>query len=183
MRVLCAVLLVFVALAGLGPAGPARATQPVSIKAFYGKWGGSAIGEGPDSIYIGLSNRDLNVTIGPRDDGFTITWTTVIHPGEDAADKEPRRKSKTVDFVATGTPGVFKATEQPDPMSGEDYVWARINRQTLTVYLLTIDEYGVYTLQSYARTLTGFAMELEFRSIRDNRNQRVARGKLVKMED
>lgn len=183
MRFICAAVLVVVSLVGLGPARPALAAQPVSIKAFFGTWAGSAIAEGPDSVYIGLSNRDLNVTIGPRGDGFTITWTTVIHPGEDAADQEVRRKTKTVDFAATGTAGVFKATNQADPMSGEDYAWARIDRQTLTVYLLTIDPFGVYNLQSYARTLTGFAMELEFRSIRDNRSLRVARGKLVKLEN
>ena len=170
-------------LAGLAPRHDAGAAAPLPIKAFYGKWVGKAVAETPESLYLGLTSRDLNVTIEPRDGGFKVAWTTVIHLGGESDKPKIRRKSNSVEFAATGKANVFKAKMSADPMSGQDYAWARIDYQTLTIYLLTIDAEGIYHLQSYARTLTGLGMDLVFSSIRDNQQRRTAKGKLIKLEN
>lgn len=170
-------------LAGLAAGQDAAAAAPLPIKAFYGKWVGNAVAETPESIYLGLTSRDLNVTIEPLDKGFKISWTTVIHLGGESDKPRIRRKAKSIAFAVTDKANVFKAAASSDPMSGQDYAWARIEYQTLTVYLLTIDAEGIYHLQSYARTLTGFGMDLVFESIRDNQRRRTAKGKLVKLEN
>lgn len=170
-------------LAGLAPNHDAGAREPLPIKAFYGKWVGNAVAEGPASLYVGLTSRDLDVVIEPRDGGFKVSWTTVIHLGGESDQPKVRRKSNSVEFAATDRAHVFKPKASVDPMSGQDYAWARIDYQTLTVYLLTIDAEGIYHLQSYARTLTGFGMDLVFDSIRDNQRRRTAKGKLIKLAD
>jgi len=170
-------------LTGFAPRHDAGAATSLPIKAFYGKWVGKGIAKSPESIYLGLTSRDINVTIGPREGGFKIDWTTVIHLGGEGDEPKIRRKAKSVEFSATGKVNVFKAVPSADPMSGDDYAWARIDYQTLTVYLLTIDAEGIYNLQSYARTLTGLGMELVFSSIRDNRQRRTAKGKLIKLKN
>ncbi len=183
MKTILRMVLLTALLAGLAPGQEAGAAAPLPIKAFDGKWVGNAVAEGPESLYIGLTSRDLNVTIEARDGGFKVAWTTVIHLGGASATPKIRRKSNSLEFAATDKANVFKAKASADPMSGQDYAWARIDYQTLTIYLLTIDAEGIYHLQSYARTLTGLGMDLVFVSIRDNHRQRTAKGKLIKLEN
>lgn len=183
MKMILRAVLLAAFLAGLAPWHDAGAAPPLPIKAFYGKWAGNAVAETSGSIYFGLSSRDLDVTIKPLDSGFKIDWTTVIHLGGESDEPKIRRKSKSVEFAATDKANVFKGKASVDPMSGQDYAWARIDYQTLTVYLLTINSDGIFHLQSYARTLNGLGMDLVFTSTRDNYQQRIARGKLTKLEN
>jgi len=130
-----------------------------------------------------MTARDLDVKIAPKGAGFGVAWTTVTYPGGGASSAKVRRKSSAIDFLPSGKPGVFKAARAGDPLAGEAYAWARIKGQTLTVYVLNIDETGAYVVQSYDRTLTGFAMEITFTRIRDNEPERTAKGKLIKIAD
>ncbi len=173
---------VFVLLGWLGSAGAVSAADNLAIEAFYGSWEGTGQAQMPDG-YFGLTARDLDVQIGPKGNGFNVTWTTITHPGGDIGRTESRRKSSSIDFVPGGRPGLFKAARQGDPLAGESYIWARIKGSTLTVYVLNIDQDGAYVIQSYDRTLTGFAMEVTFARIRDDQPERTAKAKLIKVAD
>ena len=180
-------VLVLVLLGWLGPMGAALAAGNLPFAAFYGSWKGAGEAHSPDS-YFAMNARDLDVRIEPKENGFSVAWTTVTYPGAETSSGERssakvKRKSSAIDFLPSGKPSVFKAARAGDPLSGEAYAWARIKGQTLTVYLLNIDEDGAYVIQSYDRTLTGFAMELTFTRIRDDEPERTARGKLIKTAD
>jgi hypothetical protein len=173
---------VFVLLAWLGPISTVLAADNLSISAFYGSWKGAGEAHSPNS-YFAMTARDLDVKIEPKGNGFSVAWTTVTYSGGDTGSAKVRRKSSSIDFLPSAKPGVFKAARAGDPFSGEAYTWARIKGQTLTVYLLNIDEEGAYVIQSYDRTLTGFAMDLTFSRIRDDEPERTAIGKLIKIAD
>jgi hypothetical protein len=171
-----------VLLGWLGSTGAVLAAENLSIAAFYGSWKGTGEAHSPDG-YFGMTARDLDVRIEPKGNGFTVAWTTVTHPGGDIGSAKTRRKSSSIDFLPSGKPGLFRAARPGDPLVGDAYAWARIKGQTLTVYVLNIDENGAYVIQSYDRTLTGFAMELTFARIRDDEPERTATGKLIKLAD
>ena len=50
----------------------------------------------------------------------------------------------------------------------------------MTVYIMKIGESGGYNMQSYARTLSAFGMDLVFKRIRDGEPVRQASAKLTK---
>ena len=124
--------------------------------------------------------RDLGVRVSPTADGFNVAWTTVLRQGGDPDNPNVRRRSSALDFVPTAKPGVFHATQSGEPLAGGTFTWARIKHSTLTVYLLNIDDDGIYDMLSYARTLTGGGMDLTFTRIRDGEPQRTVNAKLVK---
>jgi len=165
--------------AALSLPGAARA-QDASPGAFFGSFQGSGFAENRDSIYFGATVRDLDVTITPAGDGFTITWTTVIRGGGDPTRPNVRRKTRTVSFRPTGGPGVYRGAPSGDPLSGKSLVWAKIAGHTMTVFILDIDATGDYQVQSYARTLTGLGMDLLFTRIRNGETVRTARAKLIR---
>lgn len=168
-----AVLLIFAA------AWPVEAEQNGSIKTFFGRWGGSAIAKNRDSIYFGVTIRDLDVTIAGAPDGFNIAWTTVFRRGGTPNRPNIRRKTTRLSFTETN-PGVYQAKGASRAGPGGTYSWARFDGNTLTIYLLAIDNRGVYQLSSYARTVTGSGMDLEFSAIRDGEALRTVTGRLVK---
>jgi hypothetical protein len=163
----------------LGAGGPVAA-QDISIRAFKGTWGGSAVANNRDSLYFGVTIRDLDVTIKPTADGFDIGWTTVIRRGGTPSKPKVRKKSVMMRFVKTDRKGVWKLANSGDMLSGNPYGWARIKGRTLTLYLMAIDARGGYAISRYARTLSGTGMDLEFTAIRDGEPARVVRGKLVR---
>ncbi len=170
---------VLVLLGWLAPIGAALAAENLSIKAFYGSWEGTGAANSPKN-YFPMNARDLDVKIGPRGDGFNVTWTTITYPGGENSLEKVKKKTTSIDFLPSGRPGLYRTARAGDPLSGEAYAWARIKGQTLSVYLLNIDDEGAYVIQSYDRTLTGFAMELTFARIRDDEPERTAIGKLIK---
>ena len=149
--------------------------------AFFGTFQGSGYAENRDSLYFGTTVRDLDVVIAPMGSGFSVTWTTVIRGGGDPTKPNKRRKAQTVSFAPSGQTSVFRGTPSGDPLSGNPYIWARIAGQTLTVYILNITAGGSYEMQSYARTLSGYGMDLVFSRIRDGEPVRTARAKLIKL--
>lgn len=183
MRGIVARMVVVVAvLAWLVQPGAAPAAD-LGIEAFYGHWKGTGVAQSPNSLYFAMTDRDLDVKIGPKDAGFSVAWTTVLRQGGDPENPDVRRKSSALDFLPSGKPGVFAAAEAGDPLSGEAFAWARVKGQTLTVYLLSIGADGAYVVQSYGRTLTGFGMDLTFTNIRDDEPQRSVKGKLIRVQD
>ena len=154
----------------------------LSVAAFFGAFQGSGIAENADSLYFGTTARDLDVIIGADNSGgaFFVRWTTVIRSGGDPNNPNVRRKTQNIVFKSTPQPGTFRGDGSGDPLSGEPYIWARIMGQTLTIYIMNIDKSGGYNMQSYARTLNAFGMDLVFKRIRDGEPVRQASAKLTK---
>jgi hypothetical protein len=150
-------------------------------QAFFGTFQGSGYAENRDSIYFGTTVRDLDVVIASSGNGFSVTWTTVMHAGGDPKNPDVKRKAQTITFAPTGQPGVYRGTPSGDPLAGNAYIWSRIEEHTLTVYIMTITASGTYEMQSYARTLSGSGMDLVFTRIRDGEPVREAKAKLIKL--
>jgi hypothetical protein len=158
---------------------PAAAAD-LNIKAFFGKFTGSGIAQSEDSIYFATTVRDTDVEIGPTPDGFRMVWTTVLRQGGDPSKPNVRRRQTTMDFTQQVQLNQFKAKPgEGIPPGGQ--AWARINGNTLTVYIFGVDENGMYEIQSYARTLTGAGMDLIFSRIKDGEETRTVKAKLTRM--
>jgi hypothetical protein len=150
---------------------PASAQQMLSINAFSGTWIGHD---------FHLFGRDFDVTIRPEGQGFRIDWTTIIRKGGDPNKPNIRRRKSSKSLVPTGAPGVFRGANSGDPLAGKELCWAHIQKSTLSLFLMTIDKDGIYTLQQYDRTLSGTGMMLTFLSLSDGDRQRVVKGRLIK---
>lgn len=159
------------------------AAADLPIKAFYGTYSGSGIANSKDSLYFGITMRDLDVTIAPTDTGFRVDWTTVLRQGGSPDKPNVRRNSASISFVPSDHPQRFDAVDRGEPVSENGYAWARIEDRTLTVYVLRVGESGSYNLQSYARTISGSGMDLKFTRIRDGEPLRSVTGKLIKQSD
>lgn len=170
----CLIALVFATCA------TAASASQLTLKSFYGTYEGSGIAEDKDSLYFGITMRDIDVTIAPAGKGFSVQWTTVLRQGGDPDNPDVRRKSSTITFRPTSNPKRFAAVNRTEPLSPEGLSWARLDGQTLTVYVLAISDDGRYNLQSYARTITPNGMELLFTRIKEGAKTRSVRGKLVK---
>ena len=154
--------------------------QTLPIDAFYGHFQGSGIAENDDSLYFGVTVRDLDVRIGPEASGFYIEWTSVIRGGGDPNNPDVRKRSQRVAFSPSNRPNVFTSKSQTDPMD-DALIWARIVDQTLTVNVMTISDKGSYTVQTYDRTLSGTGMTLNFVNTTDGAPRRQVEARLVKV--
>lgn len=154
--------------------------KDLTIDAFFGKFSGGGVAENDDSVYFAVTSRDFDVEIRPQGRGFRVAWTSIIRRGGDPSNPKVRRKQSTKTLMPTASPGVFHGSESGDPLKGKELYWARINGNTLTVFLMTINKRGVYELQQYDRTLSGMGMKLLFRSWRDGDRLRSVSGRLVK---
>lgn len=150
------------------------------ISAFYGKFSGGGIAHNADSEYFAMTTRDFDVVIKPEGGGVRVDWTSVIRGGGDPLNPKVRRRKSSKILRATGTSNVFHGTKSGNPLNGEELCWARIDKNTLTVFLMTVSKKGVYELQQYDRTLSGTGMTLLFRSWRDGDRLRSVSGRLVK---
>jgi len=160
------------------PAAPART---LDIKAFFGSFAGSGIADGEDTVYLGVTQRDLDVRIAAAGEGgFTVSWTTVLRVGGDAQNPEVRRRATSMTFRPGPRPGLFTAADNGDPLQGGMLSWARLSRSTLTIHQFSVREGGQHDIQTYARTLTGSGMDLVYTRVVDGERQRRVRGKLVK---
>jgi hypothetical protein len=171
------VLAVLVGLAGINE--PAFAAER-DIADFFGHYGGSALAKTEESNFLGFEARDLDVIIAAADAGFVVSWTTIKRRGPD---KEPKRKSRTMFFLPGESPALFRPLAQGDPTTGGAVSWARIEGDTLTVYIMGVSERGIYEIQAYARTLTGDGMTLLFTRVRDGERIRKVSGKLERLEE
>jgi len=158
----------------------ARAAD-VPISAFYGTWQGAGMAEDADSVYFAMTTRDFNVVVGPAGNGFTVTWTTVIHSGGDPNNPDIRRRETTLTFEPADRAGMYNATNSGNPVDGEVLSWARIEDNTLSVFQMALNDSGGFELTSYDRTLTGLGMELDFRRLRDGEEVRKVTGRLIKI--
>ena len=160
---------------------PAAAQQALTPTAFYGTWTGSGVAENRDSTYFAVTQRDLDVVIKPADNGgFTVTWTTVIRSGGNPSQPNVRQRTQTRTFQPAPEGRWWRAIESGDPFAGHSLIWARLARQTLTVYQMSVLPNGTFEIEEYERTLTGTGMDLKFTLRRDREPVRTVNAKLVK---
>ena len=159
---------------------PAWAQQQLSPAAFFGTWTGGGVAENRDSIYFNMTTRDLDVAIRPLDNGFTVTWTTVIRGGGSVQDPNKRTRETVRTFRPAPTGRFWRCTEGGDALAGKELCWARITGQTMTIYQMTILPSGAYEIEQYDRTLSGTGMDLKFTRLRDREPVRTVTGKLIK---
>ncbi|MFP8967495.1 hypothetical protein ACKC9G_13005 [Pokkaliibacter sp. CJK22405] len=140
-----------------------------TLQDFYGEFLGH-------TEVSGERDRDVSVSIhpSPEDNGFYIQWTTVIYQKNRAVSHIKRR----ADFVPTKNKNVFSSAMSTnvfgrkiplDPLQGKPYIWARIQGDTLSTFVLSIDDEGEYEFQTYERTLTKAGMQLHYVNMRDNK--------------
>lgn len=158
---------------------PAAAQNDLSIEAFVGTWQGSGIATAPDDLF-NESVRDLDVVIRTAGQGFTIDWTTVVRKGPVGNRKTVRRATSKA-FQPTARPGIYRGDGGGDILEGAVVTWARLEKQTLSVFTLEVDEAGDMGFSRYDRTLTAIGMELAFTGVRGGETQRKVQGKLVKI--
>jgi hypothetical protein len=173
--------IVLASLIGGGVVSFAAAAADLPVAAFFGKFSGGGIAQNADSEYFALTTRDFDVDIKPSGNGFTVGWTSVIRRGGDPEKPNVRRKSTTKTFLPTANPSVFHCADSGDPLAGKELCWARIEKNTLSAFVMVVDRNGVYELQQYDRTLSGNGMKLMFRSWRDGDRLRSVSGQLVKI--
>jgi len=172
--------LVLLALLALGAYGQrAHTQQDVPIDAFVGVWQGSGIASGESGYVLDETVRDLDVTIRKTGEGFTIDWVTVLRKGAEGS-REVERKETSISFQPAGRPGLYRPAEAGDLFDAEGLTWARLAKQTLSLYRLVLDDGGALDLSRYDRTLLGGGMKLEFTRQQDGKLIRSVTGRLVK---
>jgi hypothetical protein len=159
------------------------AAQGGGIQRFYGSYVGEAVSETGEE----LDKRDISAEISPEGKGFKVKWTAVIKRGKD----KPRREERSVVFHPVSRPDIFSSGMRMDqfgnpipldPLSGDPYIWARIDGNKLWMYALFVTDTGGYEMQTYERTLVPGGMELRYARVRDGEVLRTVTGKLKKVK-
>ncbi len=137
---------------------PARAAP---IDPFVGDWKGRGITEnGAPAESVGFVDRELEVSIEPAAEGFSVTWVTRRSSLDGSKIKHT---SVSVPFVGGDKPGMYRMTAEHEPLSGSPFIWARVVDHILEVHSITISDRGVLEYQKFVRTLlTDDEMQLRF---------------------
>jgi hypothetical protein len=136
-----------------------------TIEDFSGRWLGKGITENRGNVF---ADRDLDVTIEPTNNGFTIVWKTSRTTRKNGVDKVGLW-SVTVPFVETDRTGIYRGEISSDPVSGSPYMWAHLDGRVLVVNSIAISDQGVLEQQRYERTLSADnEMELRYTRSLDN---------------
>jgi len=159
---------------------PGADAKDIKLAGFFGTFKGNGVSENRDSIYFGVTVRDLDVKIEPAGDGYIIEWKTVIRRGGDPKNPKVREKTQRMTFAPTGNGQVYKAAGNGDPLSGQPYAWSYIKDTSLIIHIMSINEKGAYEMQSYTRTLVPTGMSFVFERIRNDEPVRSVKGKLIK---
>jgi len=158
-----------------------RAADALSISDFVGHFRGEAQVQAGDRFFI-QQLRDAEVDLRAEADGFRLSWNTLIH--YDEADKtKVRRRSAEMRFVAGPKPNQFRSLDPLEPFAEKPTAWAYINRDTLTVHVLSIQTDGNYELQTYERSLSGNTMTLHFSRLLPGRPELIVSGRLQRQPE
>jgi hypothetical protein len=175
LRALLAVLLFAAA-----PAFAQAPAKDLSLAAFFGVFRGGGVAEATDDPAFRTAMRDSQVEIRAAEgNGFRIAWSTTAPRGNP---NQPTPKTKTTEmtFKAGAKPGMFEAVPQGNPLAGQDLAWARLKRQTLTIYSMTTTPEGSYEMQKWDRTLQGTGMLLTYSRVSDGEATRTVKARLTK---
>jgi hypothetical protein len=158
-----------------------QSADVLSIADFVGHFRGAAQVQADDRFFV-QQVRDAEVEIRSDDNGFWLSWTTVIHSGE--GDKATaRRRNTEMRFVAGPTPSQFRSPEPLEPFAERPIAWAYIDRNTLVVHVLNILADGNYELQTYQRSLSGDVMTLHFSRVFPGQPELVVSGRLIRQPE
>ena len=169
LRAACMTIVLIFALSSFAPA--ATAAGDATLEDFAGTWIGSGLKEEflAEGFYE-YKKRDLNVTIEPNDNGFTISWMTGIRATSGGPVTE--LKSTELAFVENAE-GYFRVPDAQPQAHSHGHIWARLEGRQLIVYVLDIHPEGYYELAMYVRTLNpngtmslGFIRNLDGREVR-----------------
>jgi hypothetical protein len=175
---IAAVVLALAAGAAFAQTQPQLAPKTLPIDAFFGVFSGAAVAESNETPGGKASFRDTRLEIRPAGGGaFSVAWSTVA---TGSVSGKPKTKTTTMVFNPTPKPNVFEAATQGNPVAGNDFMWARLNRNTLTVYAVTTQPDGRYELQKWDRTLQGTGMQMVYTRLSDGEQSRIVRARLVK---
>lgn len=158
----------------------AQAAKDLPLAAFFGIFRGGGVAESTDDPSFRTAMRDSQVEIRATDaGGFRIAWSTTAPRGNP---NQPTPKTKTTEltFKAGAKPGLFEAAPQGNPFAGGDLAWARLKRQTLTIYAMTTTPEGGYEMQRWDRMLQGTGMNMTYTRISDGEPTRTVKARLVK---
>ena len=176
---LTAVFAILVVVVGAFLATDGAQAEDAPLEAFFGRFEGSGMTRNPNVIHWGFMDRDMDVEIGPEDDGFYVAWTTVFR--EAFGGGEARRNSARMAFMPTTRPGIFLAKGAAEGIT-KGLSWASIWRNVLSVRILAIQEDGSYVVQTYHRTLTDDGLNLLFLSDEDGQTIRMVNARLNKVK-
>jgi len=172
---------VIVSLALIAESHIGQAADALSIADFVGHFRGEAQVQAGDRFFV-QQVRDAEVELRSDDDGFRLSWTTVIHSGE--GDKTAvRRRTAEMRFVAGPTPSQFRSPEPLEPFVERPTAWAYIDRNMLVVHVLSILGDGNYELQTYQRSLSGDVMTLHFSRVFPGQPELVVSGRLIRQPE
>jgi len=157
------------------------AGEALSIADFVGHFRGEAQVQAGHRFFV-QQQRDAEVDLRPEPDGFRLSWNTVIH--YDEADKtKVRRRNTEMRFVAGPKPNQFRSLEPLEAFAEKPAAWAYIDRNTLTVHVLSILSNGNYELQTYDRSLSGNTMTLHFSRVFPGQPELVVSGRLQRQPE
>jgi hypothetical protein len=154
------------------------AEERLNIGDFTGHFRGEAQSQSDDRFFI-RQLRDLDLDVRRDGAGFSVSWTTMIHPGQ-AADAQVRQRTTTLRFVPSGEAGSFHTSEPFEPFTGRPVAWAQIEGKALIVHVLSVYDDGNYELQTYSRTLSGNVMTLHFTRVAPGYPEFVVTGRLTR---
>jgi hypothetical protein len=171
------ILILVLTLTAFPPWSQAEAEETASVEAFVGDWTGVGLKEDrgdplwPENLEI----RDLDINIKKTETGLIISWVT--HMRETAEEKG------TTTILNQTSPNVFVGNKSGDVLNGDSVVWGRIENQSLIVYILEVDQKGIYNLARYERMLLdNDKMYLFFTRTRDGKTVRRVEAELVRSQ-
>ena len=155
----------------------AQAEETASVDSFVGDWTGVGLKEDrSDPLWPeNLKVRDLDVNIKKTKAGLAISWVTYM--------RETGEGKGTTTILNQTAPNVFVGTKSGDVLDGDTAVWGRIEDQSLIVYILEVDQKGIYNLARYERMLlTNQRMYLFFTRTRDGKTVRRVEAELERSQ-
>lgn len=157
-----------------------------AIEKFYGAFEGAAIWGS------GIMPREMSVVISPIEGGINIFWDTTSL--KDLHSK--KSKSHSIDLLKIPNRNLFLEKNQKnrtdiptvrDPEGSSlprtSLNWARVDENTLSLYIYVRKKTNSDDLQVYRRTVDGDNMRLHFIRYRDGKIVKQTKGKLRRVAD
>jgi len=159
---------------------PAQANE-AALARFFGSFQGEGLAESPKGDTLQLTKRAMTVRIGPAGNGFELVWSAVIWQGRDAGSPSANRKTSRVVFEVIEGADFYVGRGSGNPAAGNPLWWARVDGDTLTVQVLSIDRQGGLDHQTYRRKLEPGGMSLVYTREREGDVVRRVRGTLARL--
>lgn len=158
---------------------PAAAAEDL-LQQYYGKWVGVGVTADADLQSNPVMVRDTDLEISRTDDGFRISWTTLVSRAKQG--KKARTKSTVLDFSTGAQPTAFKIKSAKPPLEAGADAWAEVKNGRLVIYLSDTSKSGVKRVSRYERLAHGNEMTLEYTLSENDKIIRNVSGNLVRLK-